>query len=170
MDQLEEREVWPLLAIRPRPAAPQNTVEAIYNQLLNYTQQPDNTPDRSGAQSHFQVYLRNDIPERYQYRNNRRIAPILAVPDVGWSFVTHKEYDGSKDYHPKGIHGYDNMAEEMRAIFIARGPMFDQVYKSGKPVQPFLNTEVYGVVARVLGLNPAPNNGTLNGLLTQDEL
>lgn len=170
MDQLEEREVWPLLAIRPKPAAPKDTVEKIYNQFVNYTKQPDNTPDKSAPQSHFQVFLRQDIPQRYQYRNNQRIAPILGIPDVGWSFVTHKEYDGSKDYHPKGIHGYDNLAEEMRAIFIARGPMFDNIYKTGKPVKPFLNTEVYGVVARALGLKAAPNNGTLDGLLVQDEL
>ncbi|KAG2175779.1 hypothetical protein INT44_000257 [Umbelopsis vinacea] len=166
--QLEEREVWPLLAVRPKANAPLDTVDKIYAQFLNYTKQPDNTKDKSAPQSHFQVYLREDVPDKFHYSNNQRIAPIVAIPDVGWSFVTHKEFDGTKDYHPKGVHGYDNMAEEMRAIFIARGPMFDREYSTGEPVEPFLNTEVYGVVARALGLSPASNNGTLEGVLQQD--
>lgn len=166
--QLEEREVWPLLAVRPKANAPLDTVDKIYAQFINYTKQPDNTKDKSAPQSHFQVYLREDIPDKYHYRNNQRIASIVAIPDVGWSFVTHEEYDGTKDYHPKGIHGYDNMAEEMRSIFIARGPMFNREYHTGQPVKPFLNTEVYSVVARALGLSPAVNNGTLNGVLQQN--
>ncbi|KAG2173675.1 hypothetical protein INT43_005095 [Umbelopsis isabellina] len=167
MAELEEREVWPLLALRPRATAPSDTISKIYSHLLNFTQQPDNTPDKSGPQSHFQVYLRENIPEHLHYRNSHRIAPILGIPDVGWSFVTHKEYDGSKDYHPKGIHGYDNMAEEMRAIFIAKGPLFDGNYKVGEPVAPFVNIEVYGLVTKALGLSPAPNNGTLDGVFVQ---
>src|ERR1700712_230452 len=65
MNELEEREVWPLLAIRPKATAPKDTMEMVYNKLLNYTNQPDNTPDKSAPQSHFQVYLRGDVPQRF---------------------------------------------------------------------------------------------------------
>lgn len=47
---------------------------------------------------------------------------------------------------------------DMRAIFVGRGPHF----KSGVAVQQsFQNIEVYNIMASILGLSPAPNNGTL---------
>ena len=43
----------------------------------------------------------------------------------------------------------------MRAIFIAAGPAF----KSGVTVAPFENVSIYNVLARILGVTPAPNDG-----------
>jgi ectonucleotide pyrophosphatase/phosphodiesterase family protein 1/3 len=46
----------------------------------------------------------------------------------------------------------------MRAIFVGRGPHF----KSGVKVeQSFQNIEIYNLMANILGLAPAVNNGTL---------
>lgn len=39
---------------------------------------------------HLQVYHRESIPERWHYKNNRRILPILAVADEGWVIVKVK--------------------------------------------------------------------------------
>jgi hypothetical protein len=43
----------------------------------------------------------------------------------------------------------------MRAIFIAAGPAF----KRGATVAPFENVNIYNVIAKILHVTPAPNDG-----------
>ncbi|KAK9761792.1 hypothetical protein K7432_013053 [Basidiobolus ranarum] len=108
---------------------------------------------------HWDVYLREDVPRRFHYSTNQRIPPIVCIPDVGWSFTTHKEYDPSNGpFHPFGMHGYDNLAPEMQASFVAHGPAFRK--SNGKRIPGFPNVELYGILANVLNLEPATNNGT----------
>ncbi|KAI9266565.1 alkaline-phosphatase-like protein [Phascolomyces articulosus] len=155
---LREREAWPLLSLRPVDNAPEGIVQQIYEELYNYTQQPNK--DHADGKAHFQVYLRENVPERFHYSNNERIAPIVTIPDVGYAIVSHKDYK-----IPHGVHGYDNLALEMRAIFMARGPKVSKLYpESGTVFSPFFNIEVYGFLTRLLNLNEAPNNGTLHGV------
>jgi hypothetical protein len=45
----------------------------------------------------------------------------------------------------------------MRGIFIAAGPAF----KRGANVAPFENIQVYDILARVLGVKPAMNDGDI---------
>jgi len=45
----------------------------------------------------------------------------------------------------------------MNALFIAHGPVF----KSGARIPAFPNVDLYGLMARILGLNPAPNDGLM---------
>jgi predicted AlkP superfamily pyrophosphatase or phosphodiesterase len=60
------------------------------------------------------------------------------------------------DFHKlKGAHGYDNRLESMRAVFIAHGVSF----KRGQVVEPFENIHVYNIMADILGLKPAKNEG-----------
>ena len=35
--------------------------------------------------THMQVFKKQDIPEYWHYKNNRRILPILGVADEGWN-------------------------------------------------------------------------------------
>lgn len=44
----------------------------------------------------------------------------------------------------------------MRALFVAAGPAF----KRGETVAPFQNIHVYDLLCRILGLAPAPNDGS----------
>ncbi|KAI9301998.1 alkaline-phosphatase-like protein [Cunninghamella echinulata] len=152
---LMDREAWPLLNLRPKENAPPYAVEQIYNEFMNYTKQHNDT--------HFRVYLREDVPDQYHYSNNQRIAPIVVIPDVGYSFALHSEFNNTADgdYRPRGIHGYDNFAYEMRAIFMARGPRVERKWGRGAILKPFQNTEVYHFVADLLNLEPSPNNCTL---------
>ncbi|CAJ1087050.1 bis(5'-adenosyl)-triphosphatase enpp4 isoform X2 [Xyrichtys novacula] len=39
--------------------------------------------------AHITAYLKEDIPERFHYRNNIRIQPIIVVADDGWTIVQH---------------------------------------------------------------------------------
>jgi len=58
----------------------------------------------------------------------------------------------------KGTHGYDNTDPLMRAIFIAHGPAF----RSGVRIPAFPNVDVYDLMAKVLSLKPAPNDGSMS--------
>ncbi|KAG2218375.1 hypothetical protein INT45_013326 [Circinella minor] len=156
---LREREAGPLLGLRPKEDAPKHAVQQIYQELYNYTQ--------THPEPHFQVYLRDDVPIRLHYNHNERIAPIVAIPDVGYVMVDHKEWHPTSSKEPftrHGIHGYDNLAKEMRSIFIAYGPVIDSFYGRRSVVAPFFNTEVYGFVCELLNIESNPiQNGTMSG-------
>ncbi|CEI95512.1 hypothetical protein RMCBS344292_09696 [Rhizopus microsporus] len=148
-------ETYPILGIRLHPAIKneEDAVEKLYRAFKRLQQKT----------GHFEVYKKKDIPERYHFSHNIRIPPLLVLPDVGWNLVTHQEYDPAlgQDYSPKGVHGYDNLSPESRAIFVGRGPNFPK----NKKIKPFWNVELFNVMSRILNLKPTNNNNTLNGVL-----
>lgn len=86
------------------------------------------------------------------------MAPLVAVADEGWLVTTHaRRRDGRL---PRGMHGYDPEAPGMRALFIARGPSF----RRGAVVPPFGNVHLYALMTRLLGLRPAPGDGSLDSV------
>ncbi|KAI8375924.1 alkaline-phosphatase-like protein [Radiomyces spectabilis] len=157
LDLIWRTENFPALAIRPYPHADEEqAVDTLYRAFKRFQGQLD--------EPHFEVYKRKDIPDRFRFRNNDRIAPLFVLPDPGWNFVKRSEFDPEHDdFHPRGTHGYDNLSPESRAIFVARGPTFEPGV-----LKPFTNTELYQVMSRVLQLEPAPNHGLLNGKLELD--
>jgi predicted AlkP superfamily pyrophosphatase or phosphodiesterase len=96
---------------------------------------------KHGENPNIEIYLRENMPERYHFSNNDRIAPLWIIPKAGWAIVTKSEFDveeGKKKgevYHPRGLHGYDHEHPLMRAIFVARGPAFP--HKAGSRMEPF---------------------------------
>lgn len=63
-----------------------------------------------------------------------------------------------------GNHGWDNLNSEMQAMFVAQGPSF----KKSTEIRPFHNIDLYNLMCAMVGVDPAPNNGTwvrLIGLL-----
>lgn len=149
---LRDREAWPLLGLRLKDDAPQDALDKIYNEITTYISTVDNP--------HFQVFKRQDIPSRFHYNATDRIAPLILLPDVGYAII--KSTDTMVP--PKGIHGYDNSALEMRALFAAKGPNVNRMYNPGSVVDPFENVEVYRFLTVLLDLEPAPNNATLDGM------
>jgi predicted AlkP superfamily pyrophosphatase or phosphodiesterase len=111
---------------------------------------------------HMQVYRKAEIPERYHYRDHRRIAPILCVANDTWYISSRQYIERNKEGFNRGNHGFDNQTPGMRAIFIARGPAF----KSGFTTEPFLNVHLYNLMAGILNLKPAPNDGSLDSVRT----
>ncbi|KAL4616966.1 ectonucleotide pyrophosphatase/phosphodiesterase family member 2 isoform X1 [Arapaima gigas] len=115
---------------------------------------------------HFKPYLKQHLPKRLHYANNRRIEEIHLMVERKWH-VARKAPEGKK--HPgkcgfSGDHGYDNKINSMQTIFLGYGPNF----KFKTKVPAFENIELYNVMCDLLGLKPAPNNGThgsLNHLL-----
>jgi len=116
--KIEHRDGWPLVGLRPKNP---DDLQGIYDELVAKTQ----------ANPNLDVYLRDvNMPERYHFSKNERIAPLWIVPRTGWALVTMDEMNlkeaqaKGEVYHPRGLHGYDHEHPLMRAIFIARGPAF----------------------------------------------
>ncbi|OXB82965.1 UNVERIFIED_CONTAM: hypothetical protein H355_009875 [Colinus virginianus] len=116
---------------------------------------------------HFKPYLKHHLPKRLHYAYNRRIEDVHLLVDRKWHVArkavdVYKKPTGKCFFH--GDHGYDNKINSMQTVFIGYGPTFK--YKTKVP--PFENIELYNVMCDLLGLKPAPNNGThgsLNHLL-----
>ncbi|KAL8725275.1 MAG: hypothetical protein Q9181_006475 [Wetmoreana brouardii] len=143
---------WPLYGLRPKNPA---DLQGLYATLLTESEQTD----------HFDVYVKETMPERYHFSNNDRIAPLWVIPKTGWAIVHKEDFDvkdakaKDKAYHPKGLHGYDHEHPLMRSIFIARGPAFP--HRPNSRLEVFQNIEVYNIVCDSIGIEPKPNNGTL---------
>lgn len=113
----------------------------------------------AGAHPHLKVYRRADIPARYRLGDNPRMPPILVVADEGWMMTAHgmepaPQVPGGPSF-PRGMHGYDNQSRDMHAIFIASG----SAVRRGVEIGPFRNVNVYGLIAHIIGVEPAPNDG-----------
>jgi predicted AlkP superfamily pyrophosphatase or phosphodiesterase len=133
-------DINPTLALAPKPGKD----EAVYRALAK-------------AHPRLKVYRRRDTPAHWHYRDHPRIPPIVGVADEGWQVLRRqtllemiKTLVGGR-----GTHGYDPQAMSMRAIFVAAGPAF----KQGLRVPAFENVHVYHVLARVLGVPAAKNDG-----------
>ena len=110
------------------------------------------------ANPHLQVYRRSETPAQWHYRDHPRVPPIVGVADEGWQVMrrsTIADIRAGKIRGGRGQHGYDPQLMSMRALFVAAGPAF----KRGATIKPFENVSIYNVLARVLDLTPAPNDG-----------
>ena len=108
-----------------------------------------------GAHPSLDVYLRDEIPERFRLRGNPRLPPILGIPDVGWEVFTRDHFESIRHDMLRGDHGQDPRDERMHGLFIATGPAF----RRGLRVDRFESVHLYHLMATVLGLKPAPNDG-----------
>uniref|UniRef100_A0A3Q2C9W6 Ectonucleotide pyrophosphatase/phosphodiesterase 2 n=1 Tax=Cyprinodon variegatus TaxID=28743 RepID=A0A3Q2C9W6_CYPVA len=113
---------------------------------------------------HFKPYLKQHLPKRLHYANNRRIEDVQLVMERKWHIAKKMPEKPRTPCFFFGDHGFDNKYTSMRTIFVGHGPSF----KFQKSVPEFDNIELYNVMCDLLGLKPAPNNGThgsLNDLL-----
>ncbi len=138
-----QRVVWnsAMAQIFPKPGME----EAIYSALK--TKAP-----------HVAVYRKAEIPARFHYGTSQRIGEIVVMADEGWALSSRERYrpvPASESIKYRGGHGFDNQLESMRALFIGHGAAF----KKGQLVEPFANVDLYNVMAKILKLKPAPNDG-----------
>ncbi len=109
------------------------------------------------AHPNFKVYRKSEIPNRFHYKNHRRVTAIVGIPDEGWSATSHRYFDGDQNRFVGATHGFDNTLKSMQGLFVAFGPAF----KSGMEVDAFENVHIYNLMAKSLGIKPAPNDGDL---------
>jgi predicted AlkP superfamily pyrophosphatase or phosphodiesterase len=107
---------------------------------------------------HLAVYRRAELPARF-HLEGPRVAPIVAIADEGWT-IARRTPENEQPRIILGNHGFDDALPTMRAIFIAHGPAF----RRGVTVPPFRNIHVYPLLAKVLGIAPAPNDGSLDSV------
>ena len=96
-----------------------------------------------GKHEHFECWRKAEIPARFHYGTNPRIPPIFCLAETGWE-ITDKAPKRDK---VGGNHGFDNMAPEMSALFIANGPAF----RPGV-LPAFTNVDVYPLLRDLIGL------------------
>lgn len=71
----------------------QGMEEKIYQRLKQAADKPD---------SHFQVFKKEDIPDRFHFKHNPRVQPVIALADLQYTFIVNKtadEYDYCKYCH-----------------------------------------------------------------------
>lgn len=124
------------------------------------------------------VTLKNRMPERLHYRDNRRIGEVIisALEGVGFIYMSREpmQFNGKDSsvlltyeqkkklmlaIADKSSHGYDKIYPNMRGIFIAHGSMFKNNYSPDIPVE---NVDVYPLVCHILGIQCENRNGLFN--------
>jgi predicted AlkP superfamily pyrophosphatase or phosphodiesterase len=141
LNDVDVVDINPTLALAPKPGRE----DAVYAALVK-------------AHPRLHVYRRAETPPHWHYRAHPRIPAIVGVVDEGWQVLRRSTLAADlarKLIGPTGTHGYDPQVARMRGIFIAAGPAF----KRGTTVPAFENVHLYEMLARVLGVTPAPNDG-----------
>lgn len=117
-----------------------------------------------GRHRNYDCWRKAEIPARHHFGTHRRIPSIFCLADTGWIFMSRSR----PDTYPAngGAHGYDEDAAEMAGLFIAQGPSF----RRGVTVPAFDNVHVYPLLARILNVPAAANDGdpaVLSGTLNE---
>ena len=108
------------------------------------------------AKAPFSVWKREDLPADWRMNNPDRTGDIVAVADEGW-LLFGKSVVSKYPTPALAQHGYDRRLPSMSATFIADGPRF----ADGLAARPFDNVEVYGIIADILGVDPAETDGDI---------
>ncbi|CAF0706694.1 unnamed protein product [Brachionus calyciflorus] len=128
---------------------------ACYNIFLNQQTDLDYVYKTLKTIPNIDIYLKADIPERFNYKKNSRIGDILLVTKIGHAVYVNKEPVNWTINN--GDHGYDNNESSMHPLFIAHGPAFKKSFKT----KVFNNVDIYPLMCSVLGIEPALNNGSI---------
>ena len=140
-DAVDVVHTGPLAGLKPKPGQ----VQQVEAKLL-------------GRHDHYECWRKQDLPARWEYGRNPRVPAILCQADPGWQVLMRGISTSSER---KATHGYAPEAPEMRATFIATGPDFI----AGTRLPAFDNVDVYPLLARLLSITPAANDGTLDPVL-----
>jgi len=124
-----------------------------------------------------QVYDQNDIPERFHYKRSPNAPPILVVANPGSIILPcdpNVQRPASQESNSRfnmaslrrqfkyGFSGYDPEEEDMRGIFMAKGPAFKDTGETRGPVKL---VDVYELICKVLEIPARSNNGTLADII-----
>ena len=113
-----------------------------------------------GAHPQYDCWRKGELPARRRYGTHPRIPPIVCQMHEGWDALP-REAMAKRPPHDRGSHGYDPALPSMRALFLARGPSF----RRGVVIEPFVNVDVYPLLARLIGIEAAATDGDIASLL-----
>lgn len=123
-----------------------NSVDTVFNKLMLLNN------------SHIKFYKKEDIPERLHWKNNRRVPPIYADVEIGW---TSRKRRYGKYHWEGGSHGWEP-SEELAAIFYARGPSFKEGFYDNGTLRAI---DLYPLLCHLVRIDPLPNNGSLDNMM-----
>lgn len=112
------------------------------------------------AEDNFRVYKKDEIPERYHIKNHHRVPELLLVADLGYTINNREYFDERPNYPSGGTHGFDPIERDMHSIFVANGPDL----KSGQKMKTFQSIHLYELMAHLLNIPPAPNDGSIDSV------
>ncbi|GGK01337.1 alkaline phosphatase family protein [Luteimonas terricola] len=144
MEQAQLASIGQVVQVQPRPGF-ESEVEA---RLL-------------GRHDHYECWRRDELPARWHYGTHPRVPAIVCQMDEGWDALLPRMLQGRAEGGMRGSHGYDPALPSMRAVFIASGPAFHE----GAVIDPIDNVDVYPLLARLLGIPAADNDGDPAALL-----
>lgn len=102
----------------------------------------------------FTVYKKENIPDSFHWKHNRRIPPLLVQPNIDW--LVFNEFEANYSH---GVHGYPAHYKDMWSIFYARGPAFRKGLVLDETIEA---VDVYPLMCYLLGIEPLPNNGSFD--------
>lgn len=143
---------------------PQDAELATSGQVVGFRPLPgrDGAAERQllGRHAQYTCWRRHELPARWHYGRHPRVPPIVCQMDPGWDALP-RAWIAHRPPGTRGSHGFDPAAPQMRAIFVASGPSF----RHGAVLPAFDNVDVYPLLARLLGIAPAPHDGNADTLL-----
>jgi predicted AlkP superfamily pyrophosphatase or phosphodiesterase len=110
---------------------------------------------RAKAPPQLQVWLREEVPAQFHYRDNPRIPPVVLSADDHWNIESKVGWPRFAVNYNKGNHGWDPATPNMGALFLAHGPSF----RRGHEFADVDNIHLYNLLCAVLDVKPAPNDG-----------
>ncbi len=142
-DKIDLRDVdvieWtPVSMIAPE----EGKADEIYDQLREHD-------------DHYEVYRRDDLPERYRLGTGRRVPEIIVVADKPYTLTSRPFYNQEGIFG--GDHGYDPEYRDMHGIFIADGPDLPD----GHQPETLEIVDLYPLMSYLLALEPAAHDGSL---------
>lgn len=109
-----------------------------------------------GRHDHYECWRKGDLPAVWHYGSHPRIAPIVCQVDTGWRVQSRRHSPQTQPV--KGEHGFAPEDPTMRSVFVASGPAF----RKGVVLAPIDNVDIYPLLAHLLDVTPAANDGDLS--------
>ncbi|GMR62979.1 hypothetical protein PMAYCL1PPCAC_33174, partial [Pristionchus mayeri] len=128
---------------------------------LKVCDQWENSGDYEDEVSPVEVYRSNALPESLHLAHGRFLGNIVIITKPGTTVITRQlpsvpEREAEREREFMGD-GWNNTAESMLGIFVARGPAF----KVGEVAEPVELVDVYNMMLNIVGIPAAhPNNGS----------
>ncbi len=114
-----------------------------------------------GAHATYDCWRKQALPTHWHYGTHPRIPNIVCQMHEGWNALSAAQITKRNPLQMGGSSGFDPMLPSMRAVFLANGPSF----MPNLLLNPINNVDIYPLLARLLGIAMAPNDGNPRALL-----
>eukprot|EP00092_Neocalanus_flemingeri_P014747 GFUD01015914.1.p1 GENE.GFUD01015914.1~~GFUD01015914.1.p1 ORF type:complete len:583 (-),score=126.96 GFUD01015914.1:125-1873(-) len=127
---------------------------------------------QTGPLDKYDLYTKNNLPDRYHYKNNDRVSNIVLVAKEGFVFASdfwaevknlNRQQQRPESLNNKyGKAGYDNAIDSMQSMIILHGPGIET--QSGpKMLKPMIDAvDVFPLLCHLLEIPSVPSNGSLH--------